>query len=239
MEINRITIGKKTLEPLQQPSNFDKREVTIEKQKNTISFAIDHHIVTRGEQIGIILSNVHDGEVAAHTILNELKLVIQLLQQLPKLLEEKNGQNEQMYQEILKNVQELVKNIHVRQIPLLDGTYDFIELPVSFLQHGKQMMIPLLDVVALTHMLGQDSSKIEMVIQAITAYMTKVSNDSVFVDGSHAVSQERDVGTWRALAEMSMTQLSQQMKQLVKEHKWPITIFFLLIWVICIYVIQR
>ncbi|MDC2865742.1 hypothetical protein [Bacillus sp. BP-3] len=235
MEINRVTIGKKTLEPLQQPSNFDKKEITIEKQKNAISFAIDHHIVTKGEQIGIILSNVHDGEVVVHTILNELKSVLQLLQQLPNLLEEKNGQNEQMYQEILKNVQELVKNIHVRQIPLLDGTYDFIELPVSFLQHGKQMMIPLLDVVALTHMLRQDFSKIEMVIHTITTYMAKVSNDSV----SHAVTQERDVGTLRALAEMSMTQLSQQMKQLVKEHKWPIAIFFLLICVICIYVVQR
>ncbi|PEA53483.1 hypothetical protein CON64_17795 [Bacillus pseudomycoides] len=239
MEINRITIGNKTLEPIQQPSNFDKQEVTVGKQKDTITFAIDHHIVTRGEEIGIILSNVHDGEVAVQTILNELKSVIQLLQQLPKLLEEKSGQNEQMYQEIVKNVQELVKNIHVRQIPLLDGTYDFIELPITFQLHDKKMMIPLLDMVALTHLLGQDPSKIEMVIQTITAYMTKVSNGNVFVDAFHPASQERDVGVLRALAEMSMTQLSQQMKQLVKEHKWSITVFFLLIWVICIYVIQR
>ncbi|MEI4830573.1 hypothetical protein WAX78_14040 [Bacillus sp. FJAT-53711] len=237
MEINRVTTGKTTFEPLQQPSSLDKGEVTTQQKQNTISFAIDRHIVTKGEQVGIIVSNVQDGQVAVRIILNELKSVLQLFQQLQSLLEQPKGQNEQMYQGILQNVQELVKHVHVRQIPLLDGTYDFIELPVSFQQYGKQVTIPLLDVLAFTHMLEQDSSKVEMVVQTITAYMMKLSNESTGIDATTIVSKELDVGMWRALAEMSMTQLSQQMKQWTMQHKWSITIFFLLIWMICIFVI--
>lgn len=238
MEINRMTTGKKTLEPLQQPSSFNKREVTTQRKQNTISFAIDRHLVTKGEQIGIILSNVQDGQVAVRIILNELKSVLQLFQQLQSLVEQPKGQNEQMYQGILQNVQELVKHVHVRKIPLLDGTYDFIELPVSVQQYGKQVMIPLLDVLAYTHMLGHDPSKVDMVVQTITAYMMKLSSENTCMDATTIVSNERDVGMWRALAEMSMTQLSQQLRQWTMQHKWSITIFFLLIWMICIFVIQ-
>lgn len=237
MEINRVTMGQKTLEPLQQPSSFTEKEVTIEQQKHTVSFAIDRHIVTKGEQIGILLSSIQDGEVALGNISNELKSVLQLLQQLSMVLEEKDGQGEQMYQEILNKVQELVKHVHVRQIPLLDGTYDFIELPIPFLQHGKQVTIPLLDVTALIHMLRQDPSKIDMVIQVITNYIAKVPNENTVVDTSSIFSKERDVSMWRALAEMSMTQFPQQVKQLVGQHKWSVTGFFLVIWLICIYII--
>ncbi|PHA01944.1 hypothetical protein COE51_04065 [Bacillus pseudomycoides] len=234
MEINRMTTGKKMLEPLQQPSSFNKGEVTTRKKQNTISFAIDRHIVTKGDQIGVIVSNVQDGQVAMRVISNELKLVLKLFQQLQSFLEQSKGQNEQIYQEILKNVQDIVKHVHVRQIPLLDGTYDFIELPASFQQYGKQVTIPLLDVIAFTHMLEQDPSKVEMVVQTITAYMMKLSNENTCIDATTIVSKERDIGTWRALAEMSMTQLSQQVKQWAMQHKWSITIFFLLIWMICI-----
>ena len=45
----------------------------------------------------------------------------------------------------MRSLQGLVKQAHIKELPLLDGTYDFAEVQLSF---GRKVHIPLLDVSA-------------------------------------------------------------------------------------------
>ena len=47
----------------------------------------------------------------------------------------------------MRSLQGLVKQAHIKELPLLDGTYDFAEVQLSF---GRKVHIPLLDVSALS-----------------------------------------------------------------------------------------
>lgn len=85
-----------------------------------------------------------------------------------------------------------------------------------------------------------DSSEgnINLMVTVITAYITKLSNETILISVTDRTAKERDTSVWRALAEMNMTQLSQALKQTVQEHKWSMTFLFLFIWVACIILIR-
>ena len=102
------------------------------------------------------------------------------------------------------------------------------------------MHIPLLDVSALISRVENDSSEgnMNLMITVITAYMTKLSNETILISGTDRISKERDVSVWRALAEMNMAQLSHALKHTIQEHKWSVTALFLFIWVIGIILIR-
>ena len=110
----------------------------------------------------------------------------------------------------MRSLQGLVKQAHIKELPLLDGTYDFAEVQLSF---GRKVHIPLLDVSALSSV-ESDSSEgnINLMVTVITAYITKLSNETILISVTDRTAKERDVSVWRALAEMSMTQLSQALK---------------------------
>ena len=109
---------------------------------------------------------------------------------------------------------------------MLDGTYDFAEVQLSF---GRKVHIPLLDVSALISRVESDSSEgnINLMVTVITAYITKLSNETILISVTDRIAKDRDVSVWRALAEMNMTQLSQALKQTMQEHKWSMTLFSL------------
>ncbi len=112
----------------------------------------------------------------------------------------------------------MLKQAHIKELPLLDGTYDFAEVQLSF---GRKVHIPLLDVSALLSSVESDSSEgnINLMVTVITAYITKLSNETILISVTDRTAKERDASVWRALAEMNMTQLSQALKQTVQEHK--------------------
>ena len=119
---------------------------------------------------------------------------------------------------------------------MLDGTYDFAEVQLSF---GRKVHIPLLDVSALISRVESDSSEgnINLMVTVITAYITKLSNETILISVTDRIAKDRDVSVWRALAEINMTQLSQALKQTMQEHKWSMT-FFLFIWIVGIILIR-
>ena len=108
---------------------------------------------------------------------------------------------------------------------MLDGTYDFAEVQLSF---GRKVHIPLLDVSALISRVESDSSEgnINLMVTVITAYITKLSNETILISVTDRIAKDRDVSVWRALAEINMTQLSQALKQTMQEHKWSMTFLF-------------
>ena len=85
----------------------------------------------------------------------------------------------------------------------------------------------------------RDSSEgnTNLMITVITAYMTKLSNETILISGTDRISKERDASVWKALAEMNMTQLSHG-EHTIQEHKWSVTALFLFIWVIGIILIR-
>ena len=115
----------------------------------------------------------------------------------------------------MRSLQGLVKQAHIKELPLLDGTYDFAEVQLSF---GRKVHIPLLDVSALLSSVESDSSEgnINLMVTVITAYITKLSNETILISVTDRTAKERDVSVWRALAEMNMTQLSQALKKRCK-----------------------
>lgn len=120
---------------------------------------------------------------------------------------------------------------------MLDGTYDFAEVQLSF---GRKVHIPLLDVSALISRVESDSSEgnINLMVTVITAYITKLSNETILISVTDRIAKDRDVSVWRALAEINMTQLSQALKQTMQEHKWSMTFLFLFIWIVGIILIR-
>ena len=118
---------------------------------------------------------------------------------------------------------------------MLDGTYDFAEVQLSF---GRKVHIPLLDVSALISRVESDSSEgnINLMVTVITAYITKLSNETILISVTDRIAKDRDVSVWRS-AEMNMTQLSQALKQTMQEHKWSMTLF-LFVWIVGIILIR-
>ncbi|KFN04181.1 hypothetical protein D0U04_03270 [Bacillus clarus] len=231
MEIKRTTIENKTLEPLKQPAAISEHEVQKERKQSKLAFTSQFQIITRNNEIGILLASLSDGKIIEETLSKEMDTVLQLFSKLHTLSKE-GRQSEQIYEQIVRSLQGLIKQAHVKEIPLLDGTYDFAAVQLSF---GRKVLIPLLDVSALVARVEQDSSQgnINLMMTVITAYMTKLSNETILISGTDRLAKEHDASVWRALAEMNMTQLSHQLKDGVQKHKWSITICFLFIWIIC------
>ncbi|MFJ8527002.1 hypothetical protein [Bacillus sp. NPDC094106] len=236
MDIKRIAIENKTLEPLKQPAAISEQEVQKEQKQSNVTFTTQSQIITKNNEIGILLASLADGKALKEVLIKEMDTVLQLFSKLHTLSKE-GRQSEPIYEQIVRSIEGLIKQAHVKGIPLLDGTYDFAEVPMSF---GRKVLIPLLDVGGLVSRAEQDSSQgnINMIVGVITAYITKLSSEAVLINGTHIVPKDRDASVWRALAEMNMTQLSQQLKEVAQEHKWSMTICFLLIWIICIVLIR-
>lgn len=229
MEINRVTTEKKNFEPLQHlPRLQTEKHIEVGK-KDVVTFAFHHNIVTRKDKVGAILSNYSHGIAAKNIILKELQTIVQLFSQIGTMLESEQY-SEQMAKHILNHVQEIMKQAHMRDIPLLDGTYDFLIAT----HKGKEATLALLDMNQLLYMLERDPTEVHRIITAITVYMKGLTNDDTWIEESSVVRQEKDVTMWRALAEMSMTQIMQKWKETEQESKWSIALFVLLIWIIFI-----
>ncbi|EJS67177.1 hypothetical protein CON38_17990 [Bacillus cereus] len=236
MEINRTTIENKTLQPLKQPKAISEHEIQKERKRSYLVFTGQSKIIMKNSEIGILLASLGDGKIVKDMLSKEMDTVLQLFKKLHTLSDE-GRQTEKIYEQVIRSLQGLVKQAYIKELPLLDGTYDFAEVQLSF---GRKVHIPLLDVSALISRVESDSSEgnINLMVTVITAYMTKLSNETVLISGMDRMTKERDVSVWRALAEMNMTQLSQALKHTMQEHKWSMTFLFLFVWVVCIILIQ-
>ncbi|PFN26682.1 hypothetical protein [Bacillus cereus] len=236
MEINRTTIENKTLQPLKQPTAISEHEIQKERKRSYLVFTGQSKIIMKNNEIGILLASLGDGKIVKDMLSKEMDTVLQLFKKLHTLSGE-GKQTEKIYEQVIRSLQGLVKQAHVKELPLLDGTYDFAEVQLSF---GRKVHIPLLDVSALISRVESDFSEgnINLMVTVITAYMTKLSNETVLISGMDRMTKERDVSVWRALAEMNMTQLSQALKHTMQEHKWSMTFLFLFVWVVCIILIR-
>ena len=89
----------------------------------------------------------------------------------------------------MRSLQGLVKQAHIKELPLLDGTYDFAEVQLSF---GRKVHIPLLDVSALLSSVESDSSEgnINLMVTVITAYITKLSNETILISVTDRTAKE-------------------------------------------------
>lgn len=233
MEIKRMTIENKTLEPWKPPAATFEKAIQTERGQSAITFTPQSNIVTKGNEIGILLAALSDGIVLKEAVLKEVNTVLQLFLQLHALVE-KGKQSEQIYEQIVMNLRGLIQQANVKGIPLLDGTYDFILIPMSSGRQEKQVVLSLLDVSQLVSKVEQDPTQLNLILGMITSYITKVSNETSSVE---AIGQPKDATVLRALAEMNMTQLARQLKEVMQQHKWSVTVCFLFIWMICILLI--
>ncbi|PFW56494.1 hypothetical protein COL13_15105 [Bacillus cereus] len=236
MEIKRTTIENKALQPLKQPKAISEHEIQKERKRSNLVFTGQSTIVTKNNEIGILLASVRDGKSMKEMLIKEIDTVLQLFKKLHTLSGE-GKQAEKIYEQVIRSLQGLVKQAHIKELPLLDGTYDFAEVQLSF---GRKVHIPLLDVSALISRVESDSSdgNINLMVTVITAYITKLSNETILISGMDRMGKDREVSVWRALAEMNMTQLSQALKQAMQEHKWSMTFLFLFIWIVAIILIR-
>lgn len=229
MEINRVTTEKKNLEPLQHlPRLQIEKHIEVGK-KDVVTFAFHHNIVTNKDKIGIVLPSYSHGIAAKNIILKELQTIVQLFSQIGMMLESEQY-SEQMAKHILNHVQEIMKQAHMRDIPLLDGTYDFLIAT----HKGKEATLTLLDMNQLLHMLERNPVEVHRIIMAITVYIKGLTNDDTWAEEASVVRQVKDATMWRALAEMSMTQLMKRWKETEQGSKWSIVLVLLLIWIIFI-----
>ncbi|NWK70482.1 hypothetical protein HWX41_15730 [Bacillus paramycoides] len=236
MEIKRTTIENKTLQPLKQPASISEHAIQKERKRSNLVFTGQSRIISKNNEIGILLASLGDGKIVKEMLSKEMDTVLQLFSKL-HMLSAEGKQSEKIYEQIVRSLHALIKQAHIKEIPLLDGTYDFAEVQLSF---GRKVHIPLLDVSALISRVENDTSEgnTNLMITVITAYMTKLSNETILISGTDRISKERDVSVWRALAEMNMTQLSHALKHTIQEHKWSVTALFLFIWVIGIILIR-
>ena len=236
MESKRTTIEHKTLQPLKQPKAISEHEIQKERKRSNLVFTGHSKIITKNNEIGILLASLSDGKSMKEMLFKEMDTVLQLFKKLHALSGE-GKQTERIYEQVIRSLQGLVKQAHIKELPLLDGTYDFAEVQLSF---GRKVHIPLLDVSALISRVESDSSEgnINLMVTVITAYITKLSNETTLINGMDHMAKDRDVSVWRALAEMNMTQLSQALKQTIQEHKWSMTVLFLFIWIVTIILIR-
>ncbi|MGI2750046.1 hypothetical protein ACRS52_15470 [Bacillus cytotoxicus] len=235
MDVKRIGMENKTLDPFKQSATISKQEIYKERKQSNLVITTQSQIITKNHEIGILLANLGDGKALTAFLMKEIDTILQLFSKLHTVAKE-GKQSEQIYEQIVRSIEGIVKQAHVKGIPLLDGTYDYAEVQLVF---GRKVFIPLLDVSGLLSLAEQNPSQgnLNMIMSVITTYMTKLSNETSLINGVHP-SQDRDVSVWRALAEMNMTQLSHHFKKAMQEHKWSITICFLLIWIVCILFIR-
>ncbi|MGX5454907.1 hypothetical protein ACWKT0_10925 [Bacillus cereus] len=236
MEIKRTTIEDKALQPLKQPAAISEHEIQKERKRSNLVFTGQSKIISKNNEIGILLASLSDGKIMKEMLSKEMDTVLQLFKKLHTLSGE-GKQTEKIFEQVIRSLQGLVKQAHIKELPLLDGTYDFAEVQLSF---GRKVHIPLLDVSALISRVESDSSEgnINLMVTVITAYITKLSNETILISVTDRIAKDRDVSVWRALAEMNMTQLSQVLKQTMQEHKWSMTLLFLFIWIVGIILIR-
>lgn len=232
MEINRVVVREKNLKPVQHPPNFQTKKYAAVEKKEVVTFAFQHNIVTEQDKIGVILPGFPNGMMAKDIILKELQTIVQLFSQLTMMLETKQS-SEQMVKQLVNHIQAMMKQVQMEDIPLLDGTYDFLVV----LHKGKQLTLTLLDMNPFLHTVERDPSEVYRVISAITMYIKELEHDDTWTKGLSFPRNEKNAMVWRALAEMSMTKLMQQWKEEVQERKWSAALFLLLIWMICMYII--
>ena len=93
-----------------------------------------------------------------------------------------------MFEQVIRSLQGLIKQAHIKELPLLDGTYDFAEVQLSF---GRKVHIPLLDVSALISRVESDSSEgnINLMVTVITAYITKLSNETILISVTDRIAK--------------------------------------------------
>ncbi|PFJ17252.1 hypothetical protein COD67_02390 [Bacillus cereus] len=236
MEMKRTTIERNTLQPLKQPAAISEHEIQKERKRSNFVFTGQTHIISKNNEIGILLASLGDGKIVKEMLSKEMDTVLQLFSKL-HMLSGEGKQSEKIYDQIVGNLQGIIKQAHIKEIPLLDGTYDFAEVQLSF---GRKVHIPLLDVSALISRVESDPSEgnINLMVTVIEAYITKLSSETILISGANQISKEHNVSVWRALAEMNMTQLSQGLKNMIQEHKWSFIILFLFIWVMGIILIR-
>ncbi len=129
----------------------------------------------------------------------EMDAVLQLFLKSYIRYLEKVSKQKKIFEQVIRSLQGLVKQAHIKELPLLDGTYDFAEVQLSF---GRKVHIPLLDVSALISRVESDSSEgnINLMVTVITAYITKLSNETILISVTDRIAKDRDVSVWRALA---------------------------------------
>ncbi|MDR2993582.1 MAG: hypothetical protein LBV11_07075, partial [Bacillus cereus] len=167
MEIKRTTIEDKTLQPLKQPAAISEHEIQKERKHSNLVFTGQSKIISRNNEIGILLASLGDGKVMKEMLSKEMDTVLQLFKKLHTLSGE-GKQTEKVFEQVMRSLQGLVKQAHIKELPLLDGTYDFAEVQLSF---GRKVHIPLLDVSALLSRVESDSSEghINLMVTVITA----------------------------------------------------------------------
>ena len=131
MEIKRTTIENKTLQPLKQPAAISEHEIQKERKYSNLVFTGQSKIISKNNEIGILLASLSDGKIMKEMLSKEMDTVLQLFKKLHTLSGE-GKQTEKIFEQVIRSLQGLVKQAHIKELPLLDGTYDFAEVQLSF-----------------------------------------------------------------------------------------------------------
>lgn len=229
VEINNMTTGKNKFDPVKHPHHLQMQKQEAVVRKENVTFAFQHNIVTEKNKLGVVLHHLSSVGSAKNVIVKELQTIVKLFSQFEMMLQTKQH-SEQITKQLLNHIQVVMKQAQMEDIPLLDGTYDFI-----FASHkGKEFKLTLLDVSQLLQMVERDPSEVYRVISLVTMYIKELEQEEVWNKDLSTRRTEKHTAMWRALAEMSMTKLMQQWKEEVQERKWSAALFLLLIWMICI-----
>src|SRR5689334_14528398 len=127
MEIKRTTIEDKTLQPLKQPAAISEHEIQKERKRSNLVFTGQSKIISKNNEIGILLASLSDGRIMKEMLSKEMDTVLQLFKKLHTLSEE-GKQSEKVFEQVIRSLQGLIKQAHIKELPLLDGTYDFAEV---------------------------------------------------------------------------------------------------------------
>ena len=92
MEIKRTTIEDKTLQPLKQPAAISEHEIQKERKRSNLVFTGHSKIITKNNEIGILLASLGDGKVMKEMLSKEMDTVLQLFKSYIRYLERESKQ---------------------------------------------------------------------------------------------------------------------------------------------------
>ena len=91
MEIKRTTIEDKALQPLKQPVAISEHEIQKERKRSNLVFTGHSKIISKNNEIGILLASLSDGKIMKEMLSKEMDTVLQLLK-VTRYLEKESKQ---------------------------------------------------------------------------------------------------------------------------------------------------
>ncbi len=96
MDIKRIGMENKTLDPFKQSATISKQEIHKERKQSNLVITTQSQIITKNHEIGILLANLGDGKALTAFLMKEIDTILQLFSKLHTVANEGSSPNKYM-----------------------------------------------------------------------------------------------------------------------------------------------